>query len=473
MDSGTNIIGRQEEIQLLKNCYESGKPEMVIIYGRRRVGKTFLIKEYFDNDFAFYMTGLYKAPKKRQLANFAYSLSQYSGEDEEIPKDWTQAFRRLKDYLQSVNRKGRKLVFIDELPWLDSSRGDLIEAVDLFWNGWGNSQKDLMLILCGSATSWMTKKLLSNKGGMFNRDTMRIYLSPFTLLETELFLHNKGINASRYEIAEYYMIMGGIPYYLDKIQRGFSVAQNIDFLFFKRRGPLWDEFKHLYLTLFSNNKRYVDIVRFLSTKREGFTREEIAMGIGMPANGDLTKYLDDLYTCDFVIPYKQYGQKNKGIVYRLSDLYSLFYFRFIENKPEEDFWSHNIDSPERRAWSGYAFEEICLWHTRQIKQALGISGISSQISTYRKDTGKSRTQIDLVIARRDDVINLCEMKFSRTKFGIDEKYENELRHKIEMLDEKKSPSQSIHLTMITTHGLKDSIHNSIVDRSLTLNDLFQ
>ncbi len=353
MQDNVNIIGRKEEIELLRNCYDSGKPEMVIVYGRRRVGKTYLVKKLLGDDFAFYMTGIYKGQKKRQLANFAYSLSEYTGNDEPLPENWTEAFRRLKDYLKTLDVPGRKAVFIDELPWLDTKRSDLLEAIDLFWNGWGNNHDQLMLVLCGSATGWITDKLLGDKGGLFNRDTMRLYLSPFTLAESEQFLLNKGIHASRYEIAEYYMVMGGIPYYLDKIQRGKSVAQNIDQIFFKRRGLLWDEFRHLYQTLFSENEKYIQIVRLLSTRREGFTREEISKGTGIPANGDLTKYLNDLCNCDFVMVYPQMGKKN-NVVYRLSDLYTLFHFRFLEDHTEEDFWSHNIDSPERRAWTGYA-----------------------------------------------------------------------------------------------------------------------
>lgn len=476
MEDNLKIIGRREEIELFRNCYESGKPELIIVYGRRRVGKTFLIKKLFGDEFAFYMSGLYKAPKKRQLANFAYSLSQYTGNDEETPESWTDAFRRLKDYLKSIETPGRKVVFIDELPWLDTKRSDLIEALDLFWNAWGNDEDNLMLILCGSATGWMTDKLLGDKGGMFNRDTLRLFLSPFTLGETEQFLHSKNINASRYEIAEYYMIMGGIPYYLDKIKRGKSVAQNIDLLFFKRRGLLWDEFRHLYQTLFSDNKKYVQIVRFLSTRREGYTREEIAHGTGLEPNGDLTKYLSDLNNCDFINAYRQFGKKN-NVIYRLSDLYTLFYFRFLEkygdaNAHEENYWSKNIDNPERRSWTGYAFEEVCLWHLPQIKNALGLSHTSANCSTFRKNEGDIRTQIDLIIDRRDDVVNLCEIKFSKDKFSIDKSYEDKLKTKIEILKPLVSPHQSLQLTMITTHGLTPSTHNAIIDSSLNLDQLF-
>ncbi len=471
-----NFIGREKEIRQLRQRYESSSPEMVVVYGRRRVGKTFLIRQTFNNSFDFYLTGLYKKSLSRQLQNFANALSEYSGEDIDTPKDWFAAFRMLKTYLKGISHSGKKVVFLDEVPWMETRKSDFVSALENFWNGWGSGESDLMLILCGSATSWITKKIFGNKGGLFNRDTDRIYLEPFTLKETEKYLSHNRILLSRKDIAECYMIMGGIPYYLSKMEKGLSLSQNIDNIFFRKKGRLWDEFNHLYASLFSNPEPHLKIVKALHTKTSGLTRNDISAVTGIPSNGKLTRVLQELEDCGFVIAYKDWLNKKKDCIYRLSDFYTIFYFDFVKDNygEDENFWTNRIDSPVHRAWSGFTFELLCMSHIAQIKSALGIAGVASRQCSWRgSDESGKKAQIDLIIDRRDGIVDVCEIKFASDRYAISKSYEEELQNKIAVFRSSTSTAKAVHLVMITTFGLAENSHSSIVQKSLTIDDLFE
>lgn len=469
------IIGREKEIQELRRRYESESPEFIVVYGRRRVGKTFLIRQTFNNLFDFYLTGLYKKSSRRQLENFANALIEYSGEDVDSPKDWFEAFRLLKRYLQGITHPGKKVVFLDEVPWMETRKSDFVSALENFWNGWGSGENDLMLIVCGSATSWITKKIFSNKGGLFNRDTERIFLEPFTLKETEDFLNQKHVLLSRKDIAECYMIMGGIPYYLDKMEKGLSLSQNIDNIFFKKRARLWDEFSRLYESLFENPEQHLKIVKAIHSKRYGLTRKEISMATGLPENGKMTKTLQELEDCGFISSSKDWMKNKKDRIYRLCDFFTLFYYDFIKDNygDDENFWSNRIDNPSHRSWAGMSFELLCMNHVQQIKKKLGISGISSRQCSWRgTDEKGGKAQIDLMIDRRDGIIDLCEIKFSEHEYVITKSYETELLNKINVFKAATSTKKAIHLVMITTFGVQKNVHYSIVQKEVTLDDLF-
>lgn len=469
------IVGREKEIKELRNRYESKSPEFIVVYGRRRIGKTFLIRQTFQNKFDFYLTGLYKKNIRRQLENFANALIEYSGEDIDTPKDWFEAFRLLKKYLQGVNHPGKKVVFLDEVPWMETRKSDFISALENFWNSWGSGENDLMLIVCGSATSWITKKIFSNKGGLFNRDTERIFLEPFTLKEAEEFLDKKQILLPRKDIAECYMIMGGIPYYLDKMEKGMSLSQNIDNIFFKKRCKLWDEFSRLYESLFDKPEQHLKIVKAMHSKKSGLTRKEIAEATGLPENGRLTQTLQELEDCGFISSSKNWMKSKKDCIYRLCDFYTLFYYDFIKDNYGEDdnFWSDRIDNPAHCTWTGLSFELLCLSHIQQIKNKLGISGISSRQCSWRgSDTDANKAQIDLLIDRRDGIINLCEIKFSDHEYSITKSYETELLNKVNVFKASTATKKSIHLVMITTFGIQKNSHSAIIQNEVTLDDLF-
>jgi hypothetical protein len=396
-----------------------------------------------------------------------------------VPSDWRDAFRQLREYLETLPEKEKQVVFIDEMPWLDTPQSDFLPLFEWFWNDWASTRNNLIFIVCGSATSWMTDNISGNKGGLFNRQSCRIYLEPFTLHETEEFLEFKGITWSRYEIAECYMIMGGIPYYLNLLDKAMSYTQNIDNLFFKKRGELWDEFGHLYATLFSNSDSHIKIVEALSTKKGGLTRNELVQKTGLPANGNFSKMISNLESSGFIRVSNFYGKKKKDALYQLSDYYTAFYYRYIKNNygKDEHYWSNAIDNPARRSWTGLTFEQLCKDHIPQIKKKLGISGVLSEESIWYthgdEELGVSGAQIDLLIERRDRVINVCEMKFSINEYVIDKDYDMVLRNKLDAFRRMTNCKKSLQTTMITTYGVKQGKYSGIINSQITLEDLFQ
>ena len=472
------IVGRAAECARLDRCMGESRAQLVIVYGRRRVGKTFLVNEYFDNHFSFTLTGAYNQPKEVQLRNFAAELSRKTGGKREVPGDWIDAFERLRAYLEGSTSDGKRVVFFDEMPWLDTRKAGFMPAFEWFWNSWASTQDDLICIVCGSATSWMIDNIADNKGGLFNRQTCKLYLEPFTLHEVEEYLASRDISWSRYDIAECYMIMGGIPYYLSLLSGRLSYRQNIDALFFAVRGELWDEFDHLYRSLFTNSESYIKIVEALSKKSSGLTRGELSAKAGMPANGALSKMLKDLVSSGFVRVAGFYGHKKKDARYQLSDYFTAFYFRYMKDGYGKDthYWSNTIDNPARRAWAGLAFEQLCRDHVAQIKHKLGISGVLSEESTWYAqadvELGTPGAQVDLLIDRRDGVINLCEMKFSLNEFVVDKAYEVSLRNKVEAFRRATDCRKSLQVTMVTTYGVKQNKYSSVVQSQIVLDDLF-
>ena len=468
------FIGREYEIRQLEKYRSSKESEFIIIYGRRRVGKTFLVKEFFDDTYDFKVTGLYKKSRKMQLKNFYLALQEYGSTVKKVPEDWLEAFAELKKLLKGIKEDRKKIVFIDELPWLDTRQSEFLAAFEGFWNGWGAQQNDLMIIVCGSATTWITNKILSDKGGLFNRAARRLYLMPFTLQETERYLVSRGIHWSRYDIVECYMAMGGIPYYLKLLDNELSYIANIDTIFFKRNGPLWDEFDHLYGTLFGASKAYMKIIEALSAKKAGLTRKEIIRETKLEDNGLLTEMLKNLKDSLFVRSYNTFGYGEKNVVYQLADYFTLFYLRFIKGRqnPDEHFWTHFLDNPAKSNWAGQTFEQVCKDHIAQVKASIGISALLTDISSWRGESESGKAQIDLIIDRRDRTINICEIKFSVGEFTIDRDYEERLRNKMEVFREATKTKKALQLVMITTYGVRHNAHSNIVQSQVLMDDLF-
>ena len=469
------IIGRKEEQQILHSAVQSENSEFVAVYGRRRVGKTYLIRETFGYKFTFQHTGLAKGNTKEQLFSFAISLRDAGYDDCPIPQSWLEAFSLLSTYLKNSTDE-KKIVFLDELPWMDTPRSNFISAFEHFWNGWASARKDIVLIICGSATSWIINKVINDHGGLHNRVTKQIALQPFTLKECEMFAQSKGLEMSRYQLAECYMVFGGIPYYWSLPEKGLSLAQNIDKIIFAKNGKLSNEFDQLYASLFKSPEQYIDIVTALGKKKAGMTREEIIVAIDKYSNGALSKVLDELEYCGFIRKYNGFDKKSKQAIYQLIDNYTLFYFKFIQQNENNDehFWSASIDSAMHRAWSGLAFERLCMAHTQQIKAALGIAGVLSNVYSWRKEADETSdgAQIDLLIDRKDQVINLCEMKYSLSEYAIDAEYEQKLRNKKSAFINATNTQKAVHLTMVTTFGIKTNAHSGIVQNEITLEDLF-
>jgi len=479
----SNIIGRAEEIRKLSDYVSSDKAEFLIVFGRRRVGKTFLVKQFFDENFTFYFSGSEKAKKEEQLFNFSTALRKYSKKKYPIINTWQKAFVQLEDYLQNVKSNGKKVIFIDEMPWIDTKKSRFINAFEYWWNTYASSNSDIFLVVCGSATSWITKKIIKNRGGLHNRVTRQIYLQPFTLHETELFLQSKNIDIPRNQIAEYYMVMGGIPYYLEQIEKEYSLSQNIDNLFFKKTGILRTEYSKVFNSLFLSPEKYVKIIEVLSQKRKGLSRDEVSKFTEITNGGGLTVILDELEQCGFIMINDNFSTIKTGKLYQLSDFYSLFYLNFVKDKKgsNSNYWITLITNQIHRNWAGFSFEILCQTHIEQIKRKLGISGVTSFISGWRsknkeKGTGKETergTQIDLIIDRNDNVINLCEMKFYNKEFTIDKDYDKILRERKWTFIEETETRKAIHTTLITAYGVKQNMYWHNIQSEVILDDLFE
>lgn len=475
MNRNTNIIGRKKEIQRLNSINQSTKSEFLAVYGRRRVGKTFLIREYFNYTFDFQISGLANADTKQQLFNFDTALQKQSSLVFQAPSvHWLEAFQRLIAHLEST-KTNKKIVFFDELPWFDTQASDFMMGLEHFWNAWASNRKDVLLIVCGSAAAWMLNELINNSGGLHNRITQRMKIEPFNLQETEEMLVAKNAAFDRYQIVQLYMVLGGIPYYLEAIEPNLSATQNIQALFFDKSALLKNEFYNLYRSLFRKYEVYEKVVEVLSTKNEGLQRGEIIKLSGVASGGTLTKVLADLEESGFISSYIAFDQKQKNTIYRLSDFYTAFYFKFIKDGVHqgENTWLNLIDNPLHRAWQGFTFEQVCLDHVVQIKKALGISGIQSNHASWRGKTETKKAQIDLLIDRRDQVVNLCECKFSLDTFTIEKDYAERLRSKISVFKEVTKTKKAVFLTMITTYGVeRNQYANALVQNEIMMDDLF-
>ena len=469
------LIGRSQEIKILQENFKSTKSEFVAIYGRRRVGKTFLVREVFNNDFTFYLTGAANVKTKQQLVQFhARMVKHFSDKSKhEITpaQDWFTAFQQLAEHIENLPNKKKKVIFLDELPWLDTHGSHFLSGLEYFWNGWASARNDILLIVCGSAASWMIKNLLRNRGGLHNRITDRIRLTPFNLSETEAFLKSKNMVYDRYQIILLYMVFGGIPYYLERLKLGLSAAQNINILCFEDNAPFRLEYEDLYASLFKKAEKHKKIINALSQKRKGLTRKELIKITKLTNGGGLTRLLKELEESNFIRSYRAFGKTQKNTLYQLVDLYSLFYLNFIKNSSPDDknFWVNAMESPVFRAWSGYAFEMVGLHHISQIKSALGISGIQTSVASWSSPDA----QVDLVIDRKDQVINLCEMKFSIRPFSITKKYAENLRNKIGAFKDSTKTKKTIFLTMITTYGITENKYTYLATNNLNMDILFK
>jgi AAA+ ATPase superfamily predicted ATPase len=467
------IVGRYSEQIALQQYVKSEKPEFVAVYGRRRVGKTFLIKEFFKLSFTFYVTGLANAGKKEQMKNFNSSLNHYGGMPYPQEKSWIEIFRQLIHLLEHSRKKGKKVIFIDELPWFDTPRAGFITALEYFWNSWASMRPDILLIVCGSATSWMINKLIKNHGGLHNRVTRRMLIMPFTLGECEKFFQHKKIVMDRRTIVENYMIFGGIPFYLDMIEKGLGFAQNVDKLCFSKNCPLKDEFSILYASLFKHSEKHVKVVSALGKKAKGMTREEIIKESKLQGGG-LTHILEELEQCGFIRKYRSFEKRSKYPIFQLIDSFTLFHLHFVRpNTANGHFWTNMIDNARRRAWSGYAFELVCLIHEEQIKQKLGIAGVLTHTASWRSLNTSPGAQIDLIIDRNDQVINLCEMKYVNGEFTIDRKYYQNMCNKRDAFSQETKSRKAIHLTLITTFGVKQNDYYGLIQSEVKMEDLFR
>ena len=480
------LIGRERESELLKEYLNTDKSEFVAVYGRRRVGKTFLVRQVLGDKACFSVTGMENADMQDQLANFYFTLRRVYPAAVQ-PKSWIEAFDELQTYLEGLPT-GRKIIFIDELPWMDTVRSKFIAALERFWNGWADGRNDIKLIVCGSATSWMIDNIINNRGGLHNRKTHQIYIAPFTLAESLRYFKAYGFGYRQKEIAECYMVMGGVAYYYSLMSPKESVAQNVDRLFFASNGELTNEFENLYRSLFKKAGDHITIVTALAKKNKGLTRKQILEDTRLNNNKKFTKTLEELEKCGFIRSYIPFGETKRDVLFQLTDAFTLFHFRYAKENHYQDeaFWTNSLNSSRYRAWSGYAFEMLCLNHIQQIKQALGISGIQSRAccwlgkpkatgrrTQFGNEEGGKNAQIDLIIDRADQTINICEMKFARSEYEITKADDEDFENKLEAFLRQTNTRKSLMLTLITSFGIKPNKYSGHVQRQVTMEELFK
>jgi predicted transcriptional regulator len=357
---------------------------------------------------------------------------------------------------------------------LATQKSGFLPALDHFWNTFASTHEDILLIICGSATSWIIDNVINDRGGLHNRITKQMWIEPFTLGECERFYKSNGIELSRYQIAELYMIFGGIPYYLNYVEKGLSPEQIVDNMFFSSNAPLKNEFENLYAALFKNSRHHLRIIETLGKSQVGMTQKELWADMKVSAGGTLVKALKELEQCGFIRRYCDFTRGKKGQYYHICDFFTIFYLKHMKKweTHDMDYWKNQSNSGGRNAWNGFAFERVCSAHIRQIKQKLGISGVTTKISAWRSKKSVPAKQIDLIISRNDGIINLCEMKFTGELFLLDATYDNALLQKREAFRVESATNKALHITMVTSFGLKPGSHIGSVQAQVLLDDLF-
>src|SRR5574344_295598 len=470
------IISRQNEQKILQNALNSKQSEFVAIYGRRRIGKTFLVREVLGTYFLFSHTGVANKKTELQLEAFCDSLKTSGYKITNKPKDWFEAFSLLKEFIAGSKNK-KKVIFLDELSWMDTARSNLLTALEFFWNGWASARKDVVLVVCASSTSWIIDNLIHNKGGLHNRLTGQIHLNPFNLNECDQLAKANGLILDHMDVLKYYMALGGVPFYWNLLKKGYSVAQNMDSIFFNPDAPLRDEYQYLYASLFKKPEVYMTIVKALTKKKSGMSRLELLDETHLNNSGIFTKKLEELEQCGFIRKYYEFGKQKKDAIYQLIDSFTLFYFRFLEKRPSDPhFWSNSLGTPKINTWQGLAFERVCLLHTEQIKMKLEIGGVLTEVHSWYctadEDKGLNGSQIDLLICRKDHVINICEMKYYDGPYTMSKSDYESIQNKINDFRLATNTRYALHPTLITSFGAKKNSYSDQMQALITADDLF-
>jgi len=482
------LIGRKKEQVLLKEILNSPKAEFLALVGRRRVGKTYLVRNFFEKESCtfFYCSGLKDGSLKQHLAEFAIQIGQtFYGGAAIVPRNnWFEAFEDLNAAMTQSSSRKKIVLFIDEFPWLATKRSRLLQALDYYWNRYWSHENNLKLIVCGSSASWIINNIINNKGGLYNRVTRTMHLSPFTLHETKQFLSAIGLKLNHKHVVDFYMALGGIPYYLSLVRKGMSAYQSIDELCFQKNGALVKEFGRLFAALFENSDSYVSLIRVIAQYHYGIGQAQLIKESKAPDGGRTIKRLKELEEAGFIIEFIPYGHKEKGIYYKITDEFTLFYLRWMEPNLKtilkqdngHGYWLAKTTTPHWKSWAGYAFESICYKHLTQIRHALAIDA-GAQMGSWRyapKQEGQEGAQIDLLFDRADNVITVCEIKYNEQPFIIDKHYAKILTNKLRVYQERSQTPKQLFLAMICAGGIKPSIYSEELVHGgiVTLDDLF-
>ncbi|NSX83050.1 AAA family ATPase [Wolbachia endosymbiont of Atemnus politus] len=484
------IIGREKETAILESKLLSKSAEFIAVYGRRRVGKTYLIKQFFSKhaDVLFEQTGLNNGTMQEQLAIFTQSLSNtfYKGARMALPKNWMDALQQLTLAIDNTHENEQVVLFFDELPWLATKKSGFLKALEYFWNTRWTYRKKLILIVCGSAASWMLENLIYSKGGLHNRITTKIPLQPFNLRETKEYLRYLEVNLNRQQILQVYMAMGGIPHYLKEVSKGLSAAQNINVICFQEDGLLFDEFDMLFHSLYEEPETYLNIIRAIAKKPKGISRKELIKVTKVAEGGRLTTRLRSLEEAGFIGGFLPLSKAKRGVYYRIIDEYVLFYLTWIEPFKEvtkraiisdAHYWELAIKKPAWQTWTGQTFEAVCFKHANVIRRKLNVEHIAVICGDWQyhpeKNSKESGAQIDLVFDREDGCTMLCEIKYSDKPYAVTKEFVEQLKRKETVYREKAKSKKQIFWVLIAANGafenqyLKDTIYHVI-----TLEDLF-
>ncbi len=457
--SQCKLIGRKDEVETLDSLMRSKKPEFVVLYGRRRVGKTFLVKQFFNERFSFYSTGVIGGSRRDKLVAFYSSLKHYGLTNNKAPKDWFEAFDWLRDLLEKPYcyrdaRSQKRVVFLDELPWMDSRRSDFKAALDFFWNTYGSTQDDLVLLVCGSATSWIINNIVKDAGGFYNRLSNQIHLFPFHLNECKAFCLKKGLCFNDEQILRGYMVFGGIPYYWDLLDPVLSLDQNIQKLCFEETGQLRYEYNALFRSLFSSKGEHRAVIEALAKKKEGMLRNDLLNTNGIKGGRQLSETLEELEQCGFIRKYQNHLTTLSNPIYQVIDSFVRFAIAFLNGVNKTESWIKYLGKPSYYAWAGNSFELLCLNHVKEIKEALSIGGVETRNYAFRSKKSTPGAQIDLCIDRADGIIDICEMKYTEQAFVLDAKYLENLQNKIAVFQSETKTKKAIQVVLISAKGVK-------------------
>lgn len=465
------IIGREHELDLLSKYYASGRPEFIALYGRRRVGKTFIVRSFFKDKFDFFATGILEGTYEEELKSFNDSLKEF-GYKGISPNNWMDAFSALARLIAKAKRKKRCVIFLDEISCFDTPTSGFTRALGHFWNKYASMQDNVFLVVCGSATSWITKNVLNNKGGLHNRKTHEIHLRPFNLYKTEQYFASRKARWSRLSILQAYMVLGGVPYYLSILDMNESLPANIDRLFFSEDAPMRREYQRLYRSVFKSPERYMNIIKALSINKSGMTRTEISKAVGIDSGSGLSEILGDLVACDFIRAYRN-GLKKNGEIYQLMDFYTLFYHQFCARpSTDQNYWKNTLNSPLQNTWYGLSYERVCMAHISEILQSLHLDTIHTEYYSFRSQNSSPKVQIDLVIDRSDDFIDIVEIKYSRSKYEMTKEEREKIERRITSFLSETKTRKGVQTVLITTLGCEMNRNADVCQRCLTLDDLF-
>ncbi len=476
--SNYKMIGRTAQTKIMLNALRLKKSSFIAVTGRRRVGKTYIIRELYAQHFCFSVTGIQEANLQTQINNFVQKIAEYSGAFPIIGTitNWQDVFILLKNYLKTLPKNKKQVLFIDELPWISNAKSGFIQLLAHLWNDYLSQEKHFVLVVCGSATSWITQKIINDKGGFHNRVNIPIHLQPFTLAETKQFLKSKNIQFTTTGIAEIYMTFGGLPYYLEQLTKGESPTKAIERLCFEETGILKYEYNNLYKALFENWENHEAIVAVLALSHKGLTREEIIQKAKISAGGNFTRTINDLVVTGFVVEYTPFGKKKRGSIYKLIDEFSVFYHRFMKGNEKKDasIWQTIAASQRYKIWKGYAFETLCLKHINEIKKALGIQNVYTETSSFSRIGAEENNgfQIDLIIDRKDATINLCECKFYESNFEISKKYAQEIKlRKVGFIETSKTKKMILNTFIANEEIIENEYSLEVVDNFINVSEL--